>query len=206
MDAVELLKADHQKVKQLFQQFESGSDEQKEQVFREIVKELQIHTQVEEEVFYPAVHDIDSEMAAEAVEEHNIVDFIIGEMEKLSPEDEAYKAKFTTLKENIEHHIEEEEGEMFPEAKEKLPDIDMLGQEMMELKQRLMEGWSDGGRRTSGRRGGSRSGSSSGRSRSTSGTRSSRSTSSTRSRSTSNRSGSRGGSSRGRSTSSRGSR
>lgn len=151
IDAVTLLKEDHQKVKQLFQRFEMAPEgRDKQQVFDEIVKELQIHTKIEEEIFYPAVHEIDSEMAAEAVEEHNIVDFIIGEMEKLSPGDEAYEAKFTTLKENIEHHIEEEEGEMFPEAQERLDNLEELGKRMMERKTELLEGWTDG-RRSSGR-------------------------------------------------------
>jgi iron-sulfur cluster repair protein YtfE (RIC family) len=137
---VELLKADHAKVKQLFSQFESAKGAKKQEVFNQIFKELQVHTKVEEEIFYPAVKKIDKEGANEAFEEHNIVDFILGAMKKLSPSDEAYDAKFTTLKENVEHHIEEEEGEMFPEAQEKIPAAQMaeLGTKMQERKDKLM--------------------------------------------------------------------
>jgi hemerythrin superfamily protein len=139
---VELLKSDHQKVKQLFAQFEAaGEDEtRKKALFNEIMRELQIHTKIEEEIFYPAVKKMDSEMAVEAVEEHNIVDWIISQMKKLSPGDEKYDAKFTTLKENVEHHIDEEEKEMFPEAERKLGgQMNALGKQMMERKEALMK-------------------------------------------------------------------
>jgi len=140
MTPVELLKQDHAKVKQLFMQFEAAQGEAKEDIFKQIFKELQVHTKVEEEIFYPAVKKFDSEVANEAVEEHNIVDYILGAMKKLSPSDEAYDAKFTTLKENVEHHIEEEEGEMLPEAEKKIPAGQMaeLGQAMIQRKEKLM--------------------------------------------------------------------
>ena len=138
---VELLKADHRKVKQLFSQFESAGEAQKADIFQQIAKELQVHTKVEEEIFYPAVKKMDSDMALEAAEEHNIVDWIIAQMKKLSPSDENYDAKFTTLKENVEHHIEEEEKEMFPEAEEKVPANQMaeIGKKMMARKEALMK-------------------------------------------------------------------
>jgi hemerythrin superfamily protein len=137
---VEMLKADHQKVKGLFSQFESAGEDQKPDIFKEIVKELQVHTKIEEEIFYPAVKKLDSELAVEAEEEHNIVDWIISQMKKLKPDDEHYEAKFSTLKENVEHHIEEEEKEMFPEAEEKLGgQLDALGKKMMERKEALMK-------------------------------------------------------------------
>jgi hemerythrin superfamily protein len=138
---VELLKADHRKVKQLFSQFESAGEKEKAGIFAEIARELQVHTKVEEEIFYPAVKKMDSDMALEAEEEHNIVDWIIAQMKKLSPSDENYDAKFTTLKENVEHHIEEEEKEMFPEAEQKLPSkqMDDLGKKMMARKEALMK-------------------------------------------------------------------
>jgi len=139
-DPVEMLKADHARVKQLFAQFESADEEQKKELFAQIFKELQVHTKIEEEIFYPAVKKIDDESANEAVEEHNVVDFVLAGMKKLSPGDEAYDAKFTVLKENVEHHIEEEEKEMFPEAQEKIPGSQMseLAQKMAERKQKLM--------------------------------------------------------------------
>jgi hemerythrin superfamily protein len=137
---VELLKADHQKVKGLFSQFESAGEDQKPDIFKQIVTELQVHTKIEEEIFYPAVKKVDSEIAVEAEEEHNIVDWIISQMKKLKPDDEHYDAKFSTLKENVQHHIEEEEKEMFPEAEQKLRgQLDSLGQEMMTRKEALMK-------------------------------------------------------------------
>jgi hemerythrin-like domain-containing protein len=104
-------------------------------------------------------------MALEAEEEHNIVDWIIAQMKKLSPGDENYDAKFTTLKENVEHHIDEEEKEMFPEAEQKLgAQINQLGSQMAERKEALMKRATRGSSASSSRsrsasrsRGGSRS-------------------------------------------------
>lgn len=140
-DPIAMLKADHAKVKQLFAQFESTEDvDRKQELFAQIFKELQVHTKIEEEIFYPAVKKIDEEGANEAVEEHNVVDFVLGAMKKLSPDDEAYDAKFTVLKENVEHHIEEEEKEMFPEAQQKISGSQMteLAEKMAARKEKLM--------------------------------------------------------------------
>jgi len=172
-DAVSILKEDHQKLRGLFQRFESADESGKEEIFKEIFRELEIHTKIEEEIFYPAMRKVESDMIAESLEEHNIVDFILGGMKKVKSSDESYEAKFTTLKENVEHHMEEEEGEMFPKAEQSLGgQLAELGQKMMERKEALMR---KGGRSSS----------------------SSRSTSSTRSRTTSggrSRSGSKSGS------------
>jgi hemerythrin superfamily protein len=153
---VEMLKSDHRKVQQLFSQFESADERQKGELFQQIAIELQVHTRIEEELFYPAVKKMDSEMALEAEEEHNIVDWIIGQMKKLSPGDENYDARFTTLKENVQHHIEEEEKEMFPEAEQRLAgQMSSLGRQMMQRKEALMKRASAGTARS---RGASRSG------------------------------------------------
>jgi hemerythrin superfamily protein len=137
---VEMLKSDHQKVKMLFSQFEAADEARKKELFAEITRELQVHMKIEEEIFYPAVKKMDSEMALEAEEEHNIVEWVISQMKKLSPGDEHYEAKFTTLKENIEHHIDEEEKEMFPDAEQKLAgQLDTLGRQMAERKEALMK-------------------------------------------------------------------
>ena len=160
-DPISMLKEDHQKVKGLFQRFEMADEKEKGELFKEIFKELEIHTKLEEEIFYPAMREVESEMIAEAYEEHNIVDFILGGMKKVKPSDESYEAKFMTLKENVEHHIQEEEGELFPKAEQSLSGrLEELGREMWEQKEKLMRG------------GSSRSRSSSSRSRSTSGSRS----------------------------------
>jgi len=150
-NAVELLKSDHAKVKQLFAQFEAAGEDEKRKgdIFKQIAQELKVHTTIEEEVFYPAVKKMDSDMALEAEEEHNIVDWIIAQMKKLSPGDENYDAKFTTLKENVEHHMKEEEEEMFPEAEEKLgKQIDTLGKKMLERKEALTKRAGSSPRRT----------------------------------------------------------
>jgi hemerythrin superfamily protein len=159
-------------VKGLFSQFESADEDKKADIFNQIVKELQVHTKIEEEIFYPAVKKLDDDMALEAEEEHNIVDWIISQMKKLEPGDEHYDAKFTTLKENVEHHIEEEEKEMFPEAQEKVPakQMEALGKQMMERKEALMK---RGGSSTSRPRSTSRSRSTGGSSRSRTGARAS---------------------------------
>jgi hypothetical protein len=162
VDPIELLTTDHQKVKALFQEFEAAeAGEEKRRLFGQIKMELKVHSKIEEEIFYPAVHEIDSEIASEAVEEHNVVDWILAQMTRLSPDNEAYDAKFKTLRENVEHHMEEEETEMFAEARQALgSQLGELGALMMERKKKLMsqaEGRS--------RRGGSTSRTGSGRGR-----------------------------------------
>jgi hemerythrin superfamily protein len=137
-DPVEILTEDHKKVRALFKRFEDATGDAKDEVFREIAMELEVHTKVEEEIFYPAVRMLPEleEMVGEAFEEHNIVDFILAAMKKLSPGEETYNYKFTTLKENVEHHAEEEEKEMFPKVRGKLGEI---GERMTQRKQELKE-------------------------------------------------------------------
>jgi hemerythrin superfamily protein len=136
-----LLTADHDKVRDLFKRFEKAEGAGKQEIFRQIAMELTIHTKIEEEIFYPAVKMLPdlAEMVGEAYEEHNIVDFVLESMLKLSPDDERYTAKFTTLKENVEHHAEEEEKEMFPKAAQKLTNADEIGRKLRERKQQLMD-------------------------------------------------------------------
>ena len=107
-----------------------------------MLAEIEIHTTIEEELFYPAMKrktDRDGkDLVAEAVEEHHVVTTLMGELKGLDPTDERYDAKFTVLMETVEHHIEEEEGEMFPEAEEVLGDrLERLGTQMQERKQSL---------------------------------------------------------------------
>jgi len=121
MDALELLKQDHQKVKELFEQGE-GAEDKKEQrrIFKEIKSELETHTRIEETVFYPAMqeHDELKDMVLESLEEHKQVKTILREISKLSASSEKFKAKFKVLKDDVEHHaIEEEEGNMFPKIR-----------------------------------------------------------------------------------------
>jgi hemerythrin superfamily protein len=146
MDAIDLLKADHKKVKELFRQYEEAGDrayQKKKGIAEEVFTEITVHSTLEEELFYPAVKaktDKDGkDLVAESIEEHHVVASLIEELKALDPKDERYDAKFTVLTENVEHHIEEEEGELFPEAEEVLGDaLKHLGTQMAERKEQLM--------------------------------------------------------------------
>ena len=146
MDAIDMLEADHQKVKELFRQYEETGErayQKKKGIAEEVFTEIAIHSALEEELFYPAVKaktDKDGQaLVAESIEEHHVVARLIEELKALDPEDERYDAKFTLLVENVEHHIEEEEDELFPEAEEALGDaLEDLGTQMRERKEQLM--------------------------------------------------------------------
>lgn len=146
MDAITLLKDDHKKVKELFRQFERArSADRKKQIAEEVFQELEVHSAIEEEIFYPAVRqkadEEGQEIVAEGIEEHHVVDVLIKELKSLPEVNEQFEAKFTVLIENVEHHIEEEEKEMLPDAKKTLgDDIEMLGDQLAERKQQLMAG------------------------------------------------------------------
>jgi iron-sulfur cluster repair protein YtfE (RIC family) len=145
MDAVSLLKADHQKVKGLFREYSELGEraiKTKQKLAEQIWQELEVHSQLEEQIFYPAAREAAEEqvgeVVAEGLEEHHVVDVLIQELKGLSPEDEPFDAKMKVLCENVEHHIEEEETEMLPQAGRKLGDrLESLGQQMMELKKQL---------------------------------------------------------------------
>jgi hemerythrin superfamily protein len=143
-DAIALLMADHKKVKKLFADFDKlkdeGSDEEKSALVEQICNELKVHTTIEEEIFYPAVRKAieDSDLMDEALVEHAGAKELIAELEDASPEDDLYSAKVTVLGEQIEHHVKEEEGEMFPKAKKAKVDVAALGAAMMKRKAALM--------------------------------------------------------------------
>jgi hemerythrin superfamily protein len=143
LDAIKLLQTGHKKVKGLFADYEKAErKDRKQRLADEIMTELRVHTQVEEAVFYPAFRDKadeeGKELVAEAEEEHHVVDTLMEELAGLNAGAEEFEAKFTVMRENVEHHIEEEEGEMFPQAKKVLGDqMDELGQRMEQMKQRL---------------------------------------------------------------------
>ncbi|MGI8553744.1 MAG: hemerythrin domain-containing protein, partial [Dehalococcoidia bacterium] len=103
----------------------------------------EVHTKLEEEIFYPAVQKKLKDLKKtvnEGLEEHHVVKILINELKQLDPKDEHYDAKFKVLTENVEHHIEEEETEMLPEAEEKLgKDVDKLGDEMAQRKVQLVQ-------------------------------------------------------------------
>ncbi len=163
MDAVSMLKEDHRKVQELFKQFEEAdNDDRKRQIARETLKELKVHTALEEELFYPAVRrEIgEEEKIDEAFEGHHVAKLLIAELSKMKPGDEHFDAKFKVLAESVKHHIEEEESEVIPEVEGGL-DSDGLGQKMAQRKEALegrMNGMSGGRgskKTSSARRGGS---------------------------------------------------
>ena len=145
-DAIELLTADHQAVKKLFDQFKKckkadGSDDEKAAIVEEICTALTVHAQVEEEIFYPAMRDATQEddLLDEAEVEHSTAKDLIADLETMQSGDDFYDAKVIVLSEYIEHHVKEEEGQMFPKAKKAKLDTEALGQEMAQRKAELMQ-------------------------------------------------------------------
>jgi hemerythrin superfamily protein len=142
-DAVALLKADHEKVAGLFEQFEKASGEgRKQKLALEICKELTVHSKIEEEIFYPACEGkVDEADLKEAYVEHDGAKVLIAEIEKGAPSDEYYDAKVKVLQEQIEHHVEEEEKRLvgiFSQAKRNGVDMDALGEQLATRKAELM--------------------------------------------------------------------
>lgn len=144
--ATSLLIDDHNKVKKLFRQFtqarQTGATAHKKQIVQQACIELKIHTQIEEEIFYPAVRraSADPDMIYEAVVEHASAKALIGELEGLRPDDPMFDARFTVLSEYVLHHIKEEEAEMFPTARKTLgAALDALGEQMATRKAELMQ-------------------------------------------------------------------
>lgn len=139
--AISILKMDHDKVKDLFEQFEETDNlGKKKKIVDEALMELKIHATVEEEIFYPAVRKpVGKDLMTEADEEHHMAKVLIAEIEEMDGSEEHYDAKFTVLSESVKHHIKEEEGEMFPNAKASGVDMIELGQRIMERKVELQE-------------------------------------------------------------------
>lgn len=136
MDALELLKEDHQKVKELFEQAE-GTEDQKEKnkIFSKIQTELETHARIEETVFYPAMqqHEELKDMVLESIEEHRQIKTLLKEIDNLKSDSEKFEPKLAVLMENVEHHAEEEEeGKMFPKIREicSQEDLEKLGEEL----------------------------------------------------------------------------
>jgi hypothetical protein len=136
-DVVMLLKEDHKKVKELFKQFEKADQSGKQTISDEVDAELRVHSKIEEEILYPAMREIESEMVAEAYQEHEVVEELLDELAAEELDDETFEAKFTVMQENVEHHIEEEEKEMLPKAS-KLPNYEDLSRQMWQRKTALM--------------------------------------------------------------------
>jgi hemerythrin superfamily protein len=142
MDAVALLKADHRQVEEWFEQFgKSRSSAKKQQLAANICSALTIHTQIEEEIFYPAFLEAteDKDMHHEAMVEHEGAKRLIAELQGMKPEDDYFDARVTVLSEMIKHHVKEEEqaGGMFAEAKKAKMDLMALGEQLSAKKMEL---------------------------------------------------------------------
>jgi hypothetical protein len=149
-DAIALLKADHRKVEELFAAFESAKgDGRKKALAEQICMELTVHTQIEEDIFYPACEGaVEEDLLKEAYVEHDGAKVLIAEIEAGGPDDEFYDAKVKVLSEMIEHHVEEEEKRvegMFSQARKAGLDMDDLGERMASEKQQLMANYKKGG-------------------------------------------------------------
>ena len=143
MDALELLRADHRKVEDLFRQFERSENKaEKKGIADTALVELEIHTTLEEELFYPWVRKQGGieDSVEEAYEEHHAAEMLMNELEAMDPSDEGYDAKFHVLIENVQVHIEEEESQLLPKAAEAEPrDLQRMGQQLQERRQSLLQ-------------------------------------------------------------------
>jgi len=149
-DAIALLKQDHRTVEELFERFTSASGaERKRKLAEEICLELSVHAQIEEEIFYPACEGkVDEDLLKESYVEHDGAKVLIAEIMNGGPDDDYYDAKVKVLREEIEHHVEEEEKRLdglFAQARKAEPDMDALGAELAARKQQLTEQFNAGG-------------------------------------------------------------
>ena len=139
MDPFKLLKADHQTVSELFETVEAARGQAKTAAFKKLKTALDVHAHIEETYLYPALKNSDAsrDIILEAYEEHKVVKDLLAELAAGKPSDQ-WNAKLTVLKENVDHHVDEEEGELFDKAKDVLTDeqLEMLGDEMAAEKKR----------------------------------------------------------------------
>lgn len=145
-NAIRLLTQDHREVKGLFQDYQElvdhdADDDDKHAVARQICSLLSVHAQIEEEIFYPAAVDSlgDDELIDEATVEHTSAKDLIAQLESSDPSAELFDAKVKVLGEYIDHHVREEERQLFPRVRKAKADLEGLGDQLMERKQALMQ-------------------------------------------------------------------
>jgi len=145
MDALALLREDHDKAKKLMDELAATTErgvKTREEKWTKLLKELTIHENIEEEIFYPALHEKPAlkDIVLEALEEHHLVDDIVEQLKDTPFDDEHWGAKFKVTKENVEHHIEEEEGPVFSKVRQEFSkdELDELGSQMEASKQEQM--------------------------------------------------------------------
>ena len=143
-DAIRMLTDDHKKVKALFKQIEKAKKDEdqdlKVELAQQVCNELTVHASIEEEIFYPAVRDAieDDDLMNEALVEHASAKDLIAQLSEMDDQDPMFDAKLQVLSEYIDHHVKEEETEMFVKAKKAKLDFEELGEEMMTRKSELM--------------------------------------------------------------------
>ena len=136
MNALDLLKEDHDRVDKLFQKVEATDEGEHMPLFEQIMEELEVHTHIEEMIFYPQIKEQGDEelkkLVNEGVEEHRQAKMFLRELDALKSEGERFEAKLKVLMEDIKHHVQEEEGEMFPMIREQFDEAQMqeLGQQL----------------------------------------------------------------------------
>lgn len=143
-NVIALLEADHKKVKKMFKEFEKyaqqGDEAAKVEIAMQICMELKVHTQVEEEILYPALYEAldEHDLVDEAIVEHATAKELIAQIESMVGSDDLYDAKVMVLSEYIDHHVEEEEKEIFPKARKARMDLEGLGESVAFRKEELM--------------------------------------------------------------------
>jgi len=138
MDAITLLKTDHEKVSGIFEKLEETTEraeKTREELFTKLKQELDVHAHIEETIFYPVLKKSEEtrDITMEGIQEHHVVKVLLGELDAMGVGSETWTAKLKVLKENVEHHVEEEEGDMFKKARE------VLSKEQLEELGALME-------------------------------------------------------------------
>src|SRR4030095_16317732 len=153
-NALKLLEKDHDEVDALFKEYESSKEElksaQKQKLATQICDMLTVHATIEEEIFYPAIRNIDKDtkdLVSEAAVEHQSLKDIIGRLESAPPSDPLYDAGVKVLAEYVKHHVKEEENEIFPKVRSSEIDLAALGERLMERKSELMGQSSRGSKR-----------------------------------------------------------
>jgi hemerythrin superfamily protein len=139
-DAIALLKADHREVKKMFQEFEkTEEDAEKQQLAERICAALTVHAQIEEEIFYPAAYEAleEDDLLDEAEVEHASAKDLIAQIQSSSPSEPLFDAKVKVLGEYVDHHVQEEEKELFPECRDSDMDLKGLGEQLKARKSEL---------------------------------------------------------------------
>jgi len=145
VDVLTLLKDDHNEVKKLLDELDATTErgvKTREELYSKLTTKLQAHEAIEEEILYPALkeHPKAKDLVLEAYEEHHVVDMVVEEIDGLPFDDETWGAKLTVMKENLEHHIEEEETDMFDQCRTVFDkdELEALGARMQERKEELL--------------------------------------------------------------------